>query len=472
MKCKNCGQNLADGAKRCSSCGQDVNAPVNKTKVAVLVVTIILALCVVGIIIWAATRPADDTTTDPTGDTVQTTEGADATSSATEPTEYVPTAEDLINHPVLNRDSYTGEEGDTAALAATFGTVGDLSVTNGQFAIWYWQTYYDLLNQMGSYAAYYGLDTTLPLNEQTCSFSEVPMTWEQYLVESSIANWHSYMALYLEAVANDMTFSEEDQASLDTLEEDMLTTAQQYGYETVEEMLEADYGKGVTLDDYRAFVETLMLGNQYYSSQLDALEPTAEEVDEYYKENEASYAIYGILQDGTPSTINVRHILISSEESTTGDDADATEETVSEEELLEAARQEAQAILDQWKAGEATEDSFAALAKEFSTDPGSASNGGLYEEVNPGDMVTAFNDWCFDPERKPGDTGLVETDYGIHIMYFVSASETEYWYAEASAALISEMATTMVEETMAKYELNVDYSKSHLTPVNTTTSEY
>ena len=41
-------------------------------------------------------------------------------------------------------------------------------------------------------------------------------------------------------------------------------------------------------------------------------------------------------------------------------------------------------------------------------------------------MVTAFNDWCFDSARKPGDTGIVETTYGYHVMYFVSTSEQTY----------------------------------------------
>ena len=38
----------------------------------------------------------------------------------------------------------------------------------------------------------------------------------------------------------------------------------------------------------------------------------------------------------------------------------------------------------------------------------------------PGQMVTEFNDWCFDADRKPGDTGIIETSYGVHVMYFDS----------------------------------------------------
>ena len=41
-------------------------------------------------------------------------------------------------------------------------------------------------------------------------------------------------------------------------------------------------------------------------------------------------------------------------------------------------------------------------------------------------MVPTFNDWCFDSSRKTGDTGVVESDYGAHVMYFVGNTEQTY----------------------------------------------
>ena len=49
-------------------------------------------------------------------------------------------------------------------------------------------------------------------------------------------------------------------------------------------------------------------------------------------------------------------------------------------------------------------------------------------------MVTNFNDWCFDVARQPGDHGIVETEYGYHIMYFVGDSETPYSDPNATVA--------------------------------------
>ena len=121
---------------------------------------------------------------------------------------------------------------------------------------------------------------------------------------------------------------------------------------------------------------------------------------------------------------NVRHILVTPEHNHEDGETHAEGETYSEEELA-AAKATAEEILSQWKAGEATEESFAALANEKSAD-GDGTTGGLYENVYPGQTVQNFNDWCYDESRKAGDTGIVESTYGYHVMYFVGDSATTY----------------------------------------------
>ena len=133
------------------------------------------------------------------------------------------------------------------------------------------------------------------------------------------------------------------------------------------------------------------------------------------------YAVYFISRDDNNyKTINVRHILIkavASEDGTYSDEAKAT------------AKAKAEALLAEWKAGDATEDSFATLANANTEDTGSNTNGGLYENVYKGQMVTEFNDWCFAEGRKSGDTTIVynEGSYcGYHVIYFVGESDTVY----------------------------------------------
>ena len=128
------------------------------------------------------------------------------------------------------------------------------------------------------------------------------------------------------------------------------------------------------------------------------------------------------VNDNTFPLKNVHHILVSFEGGTSDDSGNIT---YSEEEKA-AAKATAEELLNQWKSGEATEDSFAALATEKSSDTGSTANGGLYEDIYPNQMVASFNDWCFAEGRKVGDTGIVETQYGYHVMYFVGDSDVTY----------------------------------------------
>ena len=160
------------------------------------------------------------------------------------------------------------------------------------------------------------------------------------------------------------------------------------------------------------------------------------------------YVIYfNGMNDNTFALKNVRHILVAFEGGTYDQ---ATNTTTYSDEEKAAAKAKAEELYEQWKAGEATEDSFAALANEKSAD-GDGTTGGLYEDVYPGQMVTNFNDWCYDESRKAGDTGIVESPYGYHIMFFVGNSETNYrdfqiennlrshdtehWYSDLIAAM-------------------------------------
>ena len=157
-----------------------------------------------------------------------------------------------------------------------------------------------------------------------------------------------------------------------------------------------------------------------------ALPYTTTSTDADGNEVETLYGYYVVIfhssNDNTYALKDVRHILVSYEGGTT-DDSGTT--TYSDEEK-NAAKEKAEAILAEWSEGDATEDSFAALANEKSTDTGSNENGGLYEAVYPSQMVAAFEEWTFDETRKAGDTGIVQTDYGYHVMYFSGDNETNY----------------------------------------------
>ena len=137
---------------------------------------------------------------------------------------------------------------------------------------------------------------------------------------------------------------------------------------------------------------------------------------------DTAYFVVWIKTPQFPSaTVDVRHILISFK-------ADTSDTTAATTEEIAAAKNKADAVYAEWKKGKKTQASFAALAKAKSTDTGSKDKGGLYEKVAVASMVAPFENWSFDPIRKPGDTGIVKTTYGYHIMYFVKANKTDFTY--------------------------------------------
>ncbi len=174
------------------------------------------------------------------------------------------------------------------------------------------------------------------------------------------------------------------------------------------------------------------------------------------------------------NTINVRHILIQPE-------SESGSETYTDEEWA-AAKTKAEEIYAQWKKNP-TEENFSSLVADNSADTGSTDNGGLYENVKPGDMVTEFNDWCFASGRKPGDHAIVKTDYGYHIMYFVKANGP-FWKTDIPEQMSSEYLETTVNNTLEskEHELTVkklgwslvagvkEYKKAQKSTTTTTTT--
>lgn len=168
--------------------------------------------------------------------------------------------------------------------------------------------------------------------------------------------------------------------------------------------------------------------------------------------------------------VDVRHILIQFD--TTTDGSGNTVALTSAEK--EAYYQQAQAIYNQFLENP-TEENFATLANNNSDDTGSNTNGGLYEDVHVGDMVTAFNDWCFDPNRKPGDSGIIETNYGYHVMYYVGNDNEETWKSTVRSTLASDALSAFDDEIVngETYKINesdlmIKWSVSQLEDLITT----
>jgi hypothetical protein len=254
-----------------------------------------------------------------------------------------------------------------------------------------------------------------------------------------------------------LPMSEENAAYLEGLDAYLEETAANNGI-TVDDLMTGNFGPGADAEAYRYFQELYLSGVAYYQEKLTELVPTQEDLEAYFAEHEAEYADSGITKDS--KFVDVRHILVQVKGGTTAEDGSTT---YSDEEW-KTCEDAAKAILDQWLAGDKTEESFAALATEKTEDPGSKESGGLYQQVVEGQMVPAFNDWCFDENRQYGDYDLVQTNYGYHVMFFVKSELRWPHYAESD--WLNEQSANLLKTAVSLYPMEVSWENIALGVVN------
>ena len=150
---------------------------------------------------------------------------------------------------------------------------------------------------------------------------------------------------------------------------------------------------------------------------------TGEDGKEVKTTNGYSVVLFDSRNENLRPLANVRHLLVKFEGGTTGTDGN---KTYSEAEKAKA-KAEAESLLKQWEEGEKSEESFKELVKNHTDDDGSKETGGLYEDIHPqSNFVETFRNWAVNADRKTGDTGVIVSEYGYHVMYYVGDDELTY----------------------------------------------
>ena len=159
---------------------------------------------------------------------------------------------------------------------------------------------------------------------------------------------------------------------------------------------------GVDVDFVKEHIKMELIIQKYLDEVIEKnITVTEEEIRDLY---------------GQDKTATVRHILLLTQNKT--------------QEEKEAVLEQMQRILIRAKQGE----DFAELAKEFTEDPGSKENGGLYEDFGRGVMVKPFEDAAFMvPVGEISD--IVETQYGYHILKVIDRKKENRPLEEVKAEL-------------------------------------
>ena len=489
MNCKHCNAELEEGVMLCPACGAAQSEPENEAaevvetveipevvdtpaeetpavedvpaaeepkaglgagKIALLVTLAIAAIAVVIALVMGGkggTNPAETT--------VPTTAPAPV---ASEPAAAMTVPADGNPDDVTCKGSYTVTDEEIINQGdKVVATMGDAKLTNTELQTYYWMQVIGFLNQYGEYASMFGLDYTQPMDRQLSM--EGSLTWQQYFLDCALKDWTNYQAMCLEAEANGYELEQEYVDYLAELPDSLAANAAQMGYESADAMVQGDMGPGATMDGYMNYLNTYYLGYMYKADSMEKIPVTDAEIERYFDEHAAEYQENG-LEKNEESYVDVRHILISPEGGTTAEDGTTT---YSDEEWA-AAEAKANEVLNEWLTKHPDEDGFSVMAETYSQDPGSATNGGLYEDVYKGQMVPEFENWCFDASRQTADYGIVKTTYGYHIMYFVGSDPI--WKVTAEYDMMVEKGNEFQESILAKYPAEIDYSAIALGNVN------
>ncbi|NLK01650.1 MAG: hypothetical protein GX314_01075 [Clostridiaceae bacterium] len=171
-----------------------------------------------------------------------------------------------------------------------------------------------------------------------------------------------------------------------------------------------------------------------------------QEADTADQTTPTEYKSYTVVKFDGRSRQNVkpfttRHILFSAED----------DETITDAKLKE----EAELVLAEYNRGDKTEEAFAELAKKHSKDS-NAAEGGLYEKTKLGQFVEEYETWALDPARQEGDVGLVKTQFGYHLIYYIGSEGEEAWKDATGEKIL----TAKIAEWREALEQAISYKES------------
>lgn len=488
--CKHCQAENSDDLKFCTACGEELEteaaeaaeeaeavetaevteeteaaevteeAPAKKSPVAAIVLGVLALLALVGVVLAVVLlgrdKPAEAPAETPAeGEFVEAermpAHHVNAYGYNSHAIHYTANEDGTYTYDYMNENgetvSLTQEEVDALLDVEVAECNGDV-LTNREIMFFYNEQYYNTYTSYGSMLSML-LDANKAFDEQLSL--DGTNTWEQSFVRDGLNMYHQMAAVAAAAEKDGF----EPQTPLDEqvadMEDQLNAMAEQYGMESGQAYVDAYFGPGTTVEHYMDFFRLNLYAVDYINDLYAKMEITDEEIEKYYDDNveylQASQRLTKV------NDINVRHILITPEETTAEDGT-----TSISDEAWAAAEAEANRIYDLWKA-DPTEDNFAELATEYTTDPGSKTTGGLYNGVYPGQMVTEFNDWCFAEERQAGDTGVVKTSYGYHVMFFSGEADTANWKTVVDGMIRDEKTGELLTQLQEEYPITADQGK-------------
>lgn len=310
------------------------------------------------------------------------------------------------------------------------------------FEYFYWMEYESYVYQWSDSIEQSSFDPYSSLAAQTRTTDG--RTWQQYFIDEAMATVNRYLALISAANQDESyTLSAEHQKMIDAIADEVEYQAQLGGFESADELVQTLIFENATLDGYVRYYEIYVKANAYHDYLRDQIEVNDEIVHKQYSANQDSYYSDGADWSDNRNMVQIRHILIRPESD--GEEYSDVQWNV--------AKATAETVLQEFLNGDQTVELFSELALAYSGDGSTYDSGGLYIHVYPGQFEEAMDIWAFDEARQPGDTALVQTSSGWHVLYFQGTESMPYWYYRAALDYAGLMMEDQVAQLVKQYPL-------------------
>ncbi|MDR0838897.1 MAG: hypothetical protein LBN99_04570 [Oscillospiraceae bacterium] len=294
-------------------------------------------------------------------------------------------------------------------------SVGEVKLTAAEYSYFYFTSYYDYQNMvyqnLPDLAKEMLPNGSLPLESQIFS-AETGQTWADYINDMAIGSIKERAVAYSDAKKNGYALTADDVAEIDGAVAEMVTSAVNYGYGTVDKFLSTRYGVGMTEGIFRKVMEFIKLSDSYTKHVTDAFSYTQGQLDEYYAANNDKL-----------DTFVYRYFFVRSESQNEDDFATTEEYDAAVAEAFEAAKAKSAEYLRSIT----DEESFIEAARDYDAEA-YAERGSTLRSYKGELLGSTYGDWFRDASRKFGDITTREpaASTGSYVLFYIDRLDNMY----------------------------------------------
>ena len=288
---------------------------------------------------------------------------------------------------------------------ATAVTIDGEKYTAADVSYFYHYAYNQWYQTYGSYASYFGLDTSSSLNSQVFD-QDTGETWADYFCDQGITTMKWTIATYNAAMDSGYEWTDANQESVDSTLSSLETYAANNSTD-VKTYLKYVYGSMMTQKVFEKYLKMQTVATAYATSVYDGYTYTDSDISDYYASNKNDFDI-----------VNYEYVTADGSVATTDADGNTVEVTDDmKTAAMATAKEAADSVLARYNAGE-TLKAISEDGKDYTVTYNS-EDAGTYSDT---DMMN----WLFDGTRKDGDATVIANDTSYNVVVFHSRSRNDY----------------------------------------------